>query len=124
MRIVCIISLIIVSLISCKEEEKIPADILDEAQMIDVLVEMELAQATMKFEMITDMAKPNYKGKFSEVYQKFDISEEQFHLNLDYYCAEPLKMKNLYENVIVELSERQANITSSIQEKKALQVEE
>ena len=94
--------------ISCGGEEKeIPGNIIPEDKMIEVITEVELTQALIKLKFSqTDTIEK--QQLFNQVYEQFDVSEEQFNLSLDYYCKKPKQLHDMYIEVISKLSERQA----------------
>lgn len=98
------------SIFGCSNDEVIPEGIVVQDKMIEILIDMELAQAKIKFVMANENngLKDNYHY-FNEVFNKHQISREEFNTNLEYYCSQPLVMQDLYVEVIERLSEQQAN---------------
>lgn len=97
-------------LFSCKQEETIPDYVISEQEMVNVLVDVELTQAEIKFSLSSEELKMDYNKKFEKVFDKHKLTQETFNKNLEYYCRNPLVMKDLYDQVIVRLSEDQASL--------------
>lgn len=108
-----ILILIFVSLFACKSKVDLPAGILPKDKMITLLVDMEVTQATLKYDAASEGIKPNYTKAFEEIYQKHNINKDLFNTNLNYYCSEPLKMRKLYDKVLIKLSEQQASLSKT-----------
>lgn len=107
-----ILYFIFICFFACKAEPELPKGILTEDKMIDLLVDMEVVQATLKYDAASERIKPNYTLAFEEVYQKHHLNKELFDTNLNFYCAEPLKMRKVYDKVLVKLSEQQAELSN------------
>lgn len=75
------------------------------------MVDMEIAQATLKYEAASEGKPPNYTKAFKMVCDSNNITLEELDKNLTYYCAEPIKMRQVYDEVIVKLSEQQAKLS-------------
>ena len=94
-------------LISCKDEvENLPEGIIARDKMVDVIAEVELTQALIRLKL-SARDTVNQKSLYTQVYQKFEISETEFNNSLDYYCSNPKEMMDVYLEAIENLSERQ-----------------
>jgi|GEM_PF-1191239 len=117
-----ILLLLVYSLFSCGEKEELPKGVLSETAMVNLMVDMEIAQATLKFEHASEGINPNYTKAYMQVCQSNNITLEQFNINLDYYCSEPIKMRQVYDEVIVRLSEKQGELNEDyIKQSKTIQ---
>lgn len=95
---------------SCTNEEKIPDYVISEDKMVEVLVDMELKQAEIKYKIAQgDSTVKNYTPEFEKTLKNHNLTFKQFNKNLDYYCSKPLIMQELYIQVIELLSEKQSS---------------
>lgn len=93
---------------SCgSNENTIPDGVIVEDKMVDVIVEIELTQALIKLKF-SNQDTINQQQLFNDVYDDFEISEEQFNRSLAYYCKKPKVLMEMYAQVITNLSEKQA----------------
>lgn len=91
-------------------EEELPAGVIVEDNMIEVITEIELTQALVKLKFSNQDSTVNQQQLFNEVYRDFNVSEEQFNSSLAYYCKDPKLLEGMYVKVINNLSEKQAEI--------------
>lgn len=103
--------LIVITIISCSAKEELPKGIFTETKMVDLMVDIELAQAKVKFESASEGKRPEYAKEYEMVYKKHQLTKETFLENVEYYCSEPIKMRQVYDEVIIKLSEEQAELT-------------
>lgn len=99
-----------VGLHACQESEKLPEGILDHDQMVDLMVDVELLQAELKYDFTKANRKIDPEKRFEEVFKENGLTKDQFNKNLEYYGARPLQMKEIYVEVIEELSQAQAEL--------------
>jgi len=93
---------------SCNTKKELPAGVLDQAELINVIIEVELAQALIKLKFNTTDTIINQKEIFDDVFIKMNIAESQFNTSLSYYSQQPKILLEIYEEVIVRLSKKQA----------------
>ena len=95
-------------LISCTEQEdSLPDYLIERGKMVEVISEIELTQALIKIKGTTKDTISSQK-LYNQVFEEFDISEEQFTKSLAFYCNTPIQVEGLYLDAIERLSERQA----------------
>ena len=78
--------------------------------MVKLMVDVELMQAELKYDFTKANKKIDPRPRFIAVFKKHGLTEEQFNQNLEYYGAHPLQMKDVYVEVIEELSRAQAEM--------------
>lgn len=94
---------------SCsKKEEKIPADILPKEKMVELMVDVHLAEAQSQAKIGFDNSKTIKQAYYKFIFNKYQISYSQFAKSFDYYSAHPEVFSEIYDNVITELSKKQA----------------
>lgn len=91
-------------------DDKFPDGMLTDDKMVALMVDIEIAQAKVKFESASEGIKPNYAKAYEGVYKKHQLSKSEFFNNIEYYCSEPVKMKGIYDEVIVRLTQLQADL--------------
>ena len=104
-----VLYLFLIGLLSCAEDTDIPKHVISEDKMVAVLVDMELTQAEIKYDMAYSKATVNgHHHKFEKTLSKHNLTFDSFNLNIDYYCSKPLLMQEIYIKVIEVLSEKQS----------------
>ena len=96
---------------SCsKKEEKIPENILSKEKMIAVMVDVQMAEASIQNRSlsITDSTKLIAAGYYKNLFEKNKITEQQFRESFLYYSHHLDLLNKIYEEVINELSKKQA----------------
>jgi len=90
-----------------------PSGTLSEKQMIDVLVDIHLTEATMKIAN-DSLARLNdttqMRQRFAEVFKKNDIDPDDFNASLDYYLKHIEDLDKIYVEVINRLTELEATL--------------
>lgn len=112
-KITLILFSTILWLASCGADTELPIGVLPEDKMVDVMVEMEIVQATLKYDAASEGINPNYSKAFNDVFESYNIDKKGFNISLDYYCSEPLKVRKIYDKVIVKLSENQGKLNKA-----------
>ncbi len=99
---------VIFFLFSCANEEK-PDYLWDEEIFVEVLVEVQLAEAMIRlsYNRIGDTIF-NPDSIYASVFQKMEVSRVDYDSNYNYYMERPKKFEKLFEQVIVRLSEEAA----------------
>lgn len=98
---------------SCKNDEvKIPNDVFSKEKMTNLLVEIHLSDAIAADERIKDVKLLNEikKAYFTSVLEKNNIKEEDFESSLAFYQDHPNVFFEIYENVMIVLSEQEADL--------------
>ena len=90
-----------------------PSSTLSEKQMIDVLVDIHLTEATLKimndsFARINDTTQ--LRIQFAQVFAKHDIDPDDFNASLDYYLKHIDDLDKIYVGVINRLTELEATL--------------
>ena len=107
--------IILLSLGSCKHltDDK-PADLIPQQQMIDILVDIHVADALV--EQKYGAQNPNLpltNALYTRIDQNYHITAAQYKTSYHYYEAHPQLMDKMYEQVITELSKKEAVIAKS-----------
>lgn len=108
--------LLLIILSSCYNERKLttvpPDPLLTEEQLLDVLTDMQLAEAVITYDRLQKITnKGDFKDTiYSVILKHYNITAEQLNDNLDYYNNDPENMERLYEEVLSNLSTLQSEI--------------
>jgi len=95
------------SFVSCEEKQKeIPSNVISQEKLVEVITEIELAQALIKLKF-ANQDTINSQQLFEEVYNNFEITEENYNKSLSYYSQDPKLLEEMYVKVINNLSIRQ-----------------
>jgi hypothetical protein len=95
--------------VSCsKKEEKIPAQIIPKDKMVHVMVDIHLAEAHSQFNIPFDDPKKAKQGYYKFIFNKYKITSSQLMASWSFYAAHPEIFEKIYEEVITELSKKQA----------------
>lgn len=104
---VFIFAFIVIAFISCEREviEK-PRHLVKEKQMINMLVDIHLAEATFN-RMQTDsiVRKSSSANFYYSVLEKYEVPDSVFERSLLYYASNPKNFEKLYREVMNKLSE-------------------
>jgi hypothetical protein len=99
-------------LASCLSDEvKIPEGVIPRDQMVAVLADVQIAESVMSYKDsrgdITISKAPDY---YQFIFSKYHITEKQFRKSFTFYSGQIEMMDKIYEDVIIEISKRQALI--------------
>jgi hypothetical protein len=109
MRILAIILLIFCLGCSGKKNEGTPPGILSPAELVPVLADIHLAEAAATLKTSGGEATNQYAKSHDEfIFKLYGISREKFEKSLEHYARDPVRFDALYEEVINELSRKQA----------------
>lgn len=121
-----IIILLFLNLSSCQFLiGKNDGNILKPEKMVDLLAEVHIAEAMALEEKIADVHLKNLiqKAYFQSVLDKNKISKEQFDATVLYYNQHPDLYLELYEKVMIKLTEDEALLNGDKKElKKSLKI--
>lgn len=100
-------------LISCAaKEEKTPSSVLTKDNMIQLVIDIQLAEATINLSNYGQSNLPNDKEKlFEAIYKKHHTSKKIVEESFFYYTGHPEQFEKIYEEVITGLSKKQAELS-------------
>lgn len=90
-----------------------PSGTLSEEEMIDILVDIHLTEATLR--MANDsVARLNdtteLRNRFAQVFRKHDVDPDDFNTSLNYYIQHIEQLDKIYVEVINRLTEMEAGL--------------
>ena len=105
---------ILLLLTSCRQETTaLPKDLISREKMIQVLADVHITEAAIYYKNghgdKVDNKAPEY---YQYIFSKQGITEKQFRESFDYYLHQEAQLDKIYEDVITEISRRQAETVS------------
>ena len=95
--------------ISCsKRGEKIPADIIPEDKMVQILVEVHLAESQSQMSVQYNDIRYLKQSYYQYIFKKHQTNYKQLEKSFNYYAAHPDIFSKIYDEVITGLSKKQA----------------
>lgn len=117
-----IIGLLFFSFFSaCKKAEKLPDYLLSEDKFTEVLTEVQIAESIVRlgYHRYPDSLYRN-DSIYSAAFRKLEISQAIFDSNMNFYLDHPKQLAKIYDQVLVNLSTR----TAELKAKQEPQIEE
>lgn len=91
-----------------------PADLIPQTEMIQVLVDIHVADALVEQKYgAQNPSLPLTNALYTRIYENHHITAAQYKASYKYYEAHPKEMDNMYEQVITELSKKEAVLAKS-----------
>jgi hypothetical protein len=95
-------------LFSCTSNEK-PDNILPSEQMVDIMVDMHLAETAANLKLVgVDSLSPSYGQLYEGIFAKYGTTKSAFDSTLYHYSVRPEEMNVIYDEVLERLSEMDA----------------
>lgn len=109
MRILSLLILIL-SIASCRKSEDHSSADLSKEEMIDILVDMHLAQASLDLEKVQgDSMFLGARKYYATIFQLHEVTEEEFYSSFEYYEKHTDEFHEIYEEVVNRLNELDAS---------------
>jgi len=107
--------LLLVLAIGCKEEVVLPPeDLISKEEFVDILVEMNLIEATRSMHASKEQKEDIHPTIFyRQLWKDHGISEEQFHRSFDHYRGDLIEMSDLYERAAQKLKRKEDDINAA-----------
>jgi Domain of unknown function (DUF4296) len=110
MNRITFMALAIFVLASCQSEstQEIPAGVISRDSMVKIMADVHIAEARMQISDIRN-SNPALKNTYlQEVLRRSGTDTARFNFSFKYYSGNPEIFAAMYEDVIVEISKRQA----------------
>lgn len=107
------------SLSACNNE-KLPAGVLDERKMVNVLADLSIIDGYMSTLMYSDTLRIQGKNYYATVYKNHNISKAVFDKSMKYYSTQPVLLDSMYSKVTrkLEAKEKRLNKIRELEDKK------
>ncbi|MBK9477528.1 MAG: DUF4296 domain-containing protein [Bacteroidetes bacterium] len=98
---------------SCSStSDNLPGNLIVKDSMITVLIDIHIADAAANLSNFNQQELPPDKEKlFREVYSKHGLTKAKFDSSFIFYTQHPELFEKIYEEVIIGLSKRQAELS-------------
>lgn len=96
---------------SCiNQDVRVPERVLSKTEMVPIMVDMHLVEGARSGKLILGDTNqlPDY---YAKVYAKHNVSEDDFKASFHWYGEHPEKLQEVFEEVIVELSKIEGNLS-------------
>ncbi|MBO3700835.1 DUF4296 domain-containing protein [Roseivirga sp. E12] len=98
---------------SCGKKEQIPDSILSEAQMVDLLIDIRMAEGKVStLTLNNDSSAILFKVLEDEIFTEHDIDSTTYMTSYNYYLLNPAKFLRITDIVIDSLKVRQQELTT------------
>jgi hypothetical protein len=90
-----------------------PIGILNEDQMTDILVDIQLTEATLKTvddSIFRKTDTTDLRNRFAGVFKKHDVDPDNFNASINYYLEHIEELDKIYVEVITRLTEMEASM--------------
>ncbi|KAA3642650.1 MAG: DUF4296 domain-containing protein [Bacteroidetes bacterium] len=96
---------------ACEEEEKLPDYLLSEERFTEVLTEVQIAESIVRlgYHRYPDSLYRN-DSIYGAAFRKMEISQAIFDSNMNYYLDHPKQLAKIYDQVLINLSTRTAEL--------------
>ena len=99
----------------------IPDNVLSQEKMVSVMVDVQLVEAALIVNQLKgDEAKEAAVNYYDSVMKQHNISREEFDVSFKYYAEHPGLMEQIYDEMLNELSKRQAEVENEKRKEKRL----
>lgn len=107
-----LIALSITCLLACAENtKKLPQGILSSDQMIGVMVDLQLIEGLIA---VRDTELEEVNTYYQSIFKKHQIDKETLDKSIQYYSKHPDILEIVYQEVITELSKKQARVNNEV----------
>lgn len=98
-----------------RHEVELPADVLTKDEIVPVLVDIHLVEGARSGKLVLGDTNqlPDY---YARVYEKHNITAEEFRKSFDWYAQNPIQAKEVYAAVIEELSIMESEVKMKTKE--------
>jgi ABC-type Zn uptake system ZnuABC Zn-binding protein ZnuA len=113
--------IVLISIFSCNNDKKAeeqsalvrPKNIITKQQMIDILVDCNLAEAATTYKQKQGKDIKYYSSHYYNlIFKKYNISKEDFEKNLAFYSQNIEDIDEIYTEVINRLSKKQSQVSN------------
>ena len=114
------LAVLVLVIVSCQSEIEIPETVIRQEQMIEILIDVHLAEAWKeRRKMEEDSALIFIKAQYETIFKLHNITRSEFENSLEYYENHPDIMDELYHEVINEMSRREAGLKATARQEVA-----
>ena len=104
-------------------KEKVPADILNQQQMIMVMADLHTMDGYMSSMLYTDSIRRKSKNLYATIDSNHNPTEKLYDKSLRYYSMKPVLLDSMYSRVESILTEKERKIQNDLTKKYQQQLE-
>jgi len=91
-----------------RSEESAPKELIPPDSMVNILVDVHIAEAAANVARINDVEKFSASDLYPDIFKTHLTDSISFRKSFDYYLHHPKKLDKIYEQVLNELSRRES----------------
>ena len=114
--------LLLLVILSCGDSEQEAEGIIEKEKMIELLTDVQLLEATAVF-VKNKQATFELDEAYVWIFDEYGVTEEQFKKSVEYYAYDAKVYEEMYDQVIINISEKQAELTRTSVQKEEGNVE-
>ena len=106
---------VFILMVSCSSNKNkaTPENLLSKENMVSVMMDIQLADATINLSNYGQGNYPNDKQKLlTAIYAQHKVTKKQFEESFSYYVEHPEEFQKIYDDVISGLSKKQAEMVN------------
>ena len=108
-----ITSFVITCMLSCTETTtELSKDIVPEDKMVEIMVDLQLIEGIIA---VRDTDPEEVNAYYQSIFDKYQINREVLDKNIQHYSEHPEILESIYQEVITELSKKQAKVENEAQ---------
>lgn len=110
---------VVVLLGACESAPQDPTNILSEAKMVDIMIDVRIAEGQVNgLSLSQDSAQSLYEYLENKIFETHEIDSAEYVQSYEYYMLNPMKMLRITDTVIDSLKVRQNMLTAPKSDRK------
>jgi len=108
----CFIPLALLFVAGCKEKfPSVPANVIPIGKMENILIDMHISDAVAETKTLGDMNEKKVTQQYYlQIYMNYGITKKDFLKSYSFYQDNPVLLNKLYDDILGEMSKREAKI--------------
>ena len=110
------IFMIFLLLFSCTEKEQpiTPENVLKQEKMVAIMVDIHLLEGAFHLNLLPPDTTGENKiiSRYGHIFSKHATTRKQYNESLKYYMQHPELLNKIYDNILTELSKKEAELTN------------
>lgn len=107
----CLLYLMMLGIAACTPTEKRPAGMAADSTMVQLLADMHILESAHNTKALeADSVPYTYAEIYTEIFRRHNVTKVQYDSTMLWYSRQPMQMDAIYDQVIEELSKREAAV--------------
>ncbi len=115
---ILIVFLLIFSLFACNNKYE---SVISKKKMTDIIVDMNLLEGSLYTSGIFRPEQQQKRAYYLSIFDKYDVTEEQFDKSMEWYAQKPKELEAIYEQANTVLKEMDQQLAEKEETEKANQ---